>query len=73
MCKPHHPAVGVGAVIFKDDAVLLVKRKNPPYQHEWAIPGGKVELVETLQQAAEREVDEATAVNGLSQDRTDQE
>ena len=50
------PAIGVGAVIFKDDAILLVKRKNPPCQNEWAIPGGKVKLGESLKQAAEREV-----------------
>ena len=56
------PAIGVGAVIFKDDAILLVKRKNPPCQNEWAIPGGKVKLGESLKQAAEREVLEETGV-----------
>ena len=56
------PVVGVGAVVFNDDAVLLVKRKNPPCQNEWAIPGGKVKIGETLQQAAEREILEETGI-----------
>jgi ADP-ribose pyrophosphatase len=61
---PNHtrPTVGVGAVVFKDEAVLLVKRKNPPCENEWAIPGGKVRLGETLQQAAEREIQEETGI-----------
>lgn len=56
------PVLGVGAVIFKDDCVLLVKRKFPPAQNTWAIPGGKVRFGETLQQAAEREIFEETGV-----------
>lgn len=56
------PVVGVGAVVFKDNAVLLVQRKNPPCQNQWAIPGGKVKLGETLQQAAEREILEETGI-----------
>lgn len=56
------PAIGIGAVIFKDNTVLLVKRKNPPCQDEWAIPGGKVKLGETLKQAAEREIYEETGI-----------
>lgn len=62
MSSVKSPVIGVGAVIFKDNAVLLVKRKNPPCQNEWAIPGGKVKLGETLQQAAEREILEETGV-----------
>ncbi len=56
------PQVGVGAVVFHNDAVLLVQRGNPPCSHEWAIPGGKVRLGETLQQAAEREILEETGI-----------
>jgi 8-oxo-dGTP diphosphatase len=56
------PVVGIGAVVFHNDAVLLVKRKNPPYQNEWCIPGGKIMSGETLQQAAEREINEETAI-----------
>lgn len=59
---PDHPRVGVGAVVFKDDRVLLVKRGRPPAEGHWAVPGGRVELGETLVQAAEREIFEETAV-----------
>ncbi|MGD8484470.1 MAG: NUDIX hydrolase [Thioalkalispiraceae bacterium] len=56
------PVVGIGAVVFHDNAVLLVKRKNPPCANEWAIPGGRILPGETLQQAAEREILEETGV-----------
>jgi ADP-ribose pyrophosphatase len=54
--------VGVGAVVIRDGKVLLVKRGRPPGQGLWAIPGGSVELGETLQAAAEREILEETGV-----------
>ena len=60
--RPKAPQVGVGAVVFHDGAVLLVQRRNPPCENEWAIPGGKVRLGETLQQAAERETLEETGI-----------
>jgi 8-oxo-dGTP diphosphatase len=56
------PRVGVGAVVIKDRTVLLVKRGNPPNEGTWAIPGGLVELGETLQEAAEREIKEETGL-----------
>ncbi len=59
---PDRPRVAVGALVFKVDRVLLVQRGRPPALHEWAIPGGSVELGETLQQAAEREVLEETGI-----------
>lgn len=52
----------VGAVVFKCGRVLLVQRGRPPVQGQWAIPGGNVELGETLQQAAEREILEETGI-----------
>lgn len=57
-----YPKVAVGAVVFKDNKVLLVKRKNPPAKDTWAIPGGSVKLGETLQEAAEREIFEETGI-----------
>ena len=59
---PVRPALAVGAVVFKDNRVLLVKRGNPPARGVWAIPGGSVELGESLQKAAEREVLEETGI-----------
>lgn len=55
---PEAPIVGVGAVIVRGDQVLLILRANEPSQGRWSIPGGTVELGETLAQAATREVGE---------------
>lgn len=59
---PDAPRPAVGAVVFKDDAVLLVRRGKPPALGIWAIPGGSVRLGETLQTAAEREILEETGI-----------
>ena len=59
---PQRPVVAVGAVVFRDGRVLLVRRGQPPSENLWAIPGGKVSLGETLQAAAEREILEETGV-----------
>lgn len=59
---PGHPALAVGAVVFKDRHILLVKRKNAPAKGMWTIPGGRVELGETLKQAAAREILEETGI-----------
>ncbi len=59
---PSRPRVAVGAVVFKDDKVLLVRRAKPPAEHVWAIPGGSVEIGESLREAAEREILEETGV-----------
>jgi 8-oxo-dGTP diphosphatase len=58
----NRPVLAVGAVVFKEQKVLLVKRGNPPAKGMWAIPGGRVNLGETIQQAAEREVLEETGI-----------
>ena len=55
---PQHPLVAVGAVVFHEDRILLARRGQAPSLDNWAIPGGKVRLGETLQQAAEREIRE---------------
>ena len=59
---PDKPNVAVGAVVFKEERVLLVRRGQPPSKDLWAIPGGSVEIGETLQQAAEREILEETGI-----------
>ena len=59
---PDRPVVGVGAVVIRDGKILLVKRGVAPSKGLWAIPGGSLELGETLQQAAEREILEETGV-----------
>ena len=59
---PQLPQVAVGAIVIKDNRVLLVKRGKAPSNGQWAIPGGRVELGETLQEAVERELLEETNI-----------
>lgn len=56
------PRPGVGAVVFHQNRVLLVKRDRPPNAGQWAIPGGRIKFGESLQQAAEREILEETGI-----------
>lgn len=60
--SPGLPRVAVGAVVSHNNCFLLVKRANEPSRGRWAIPGGKIKLGETLQEAAQREVFEETGV-----------
>lgn len=59
---PDRPRVAVGAVVFKENRVLLVQRGKSPAVGQWSIPGGSVKLGETLQMAAEREILEETGI-----------
>ncbi len=59
---PDAPRVAVGGVVLYQNKVLLVLRGQPPSEGKWAIPGGSVNLGETLQAAAEREVFEETGL-----------
>jgi 8-oxo-dGTP diphosphatase len=59
---PQIPIVGVGAIVVKAGKVLLVKRAAAPSRGLWAIPGGLLELGETIQSGAEREILEETGI-----------
>lgn len=59
---PERPVVGVGAVIVDGPRVLLVKRAHAPLKGDWSVPGGGVEVGETLASAVQREVLEETGL-----------
>src|SRR6266436_10080429 len=59
---PEQPLVGVGAIIVDAGRIALVERGHPPLLGEWSIPGGMLELGETLRQGAEREALEETGL-----------
>ncbi|WP_339773983.1 NUDIX hydrolase [uncultured Thalassospira sp.] len=59
---PARPLIGVGAVVWHDGKVLLVRRGKPPKEGEWSLPGGAQELGETVNEALIREVFEETSV-----------
>ena len=60
---PDRPFIGVGALVFEEDRVLLVRRGKDPGRGKWSIPGGVVHLGETLVRAVCREVEEETGLN----------
>ena len=60
---PERPIVGVGAVVLDGRRVVLVKRANEPLKGEWSLPGGAVDVGETLEQAIRREVREETGLD----------
>ena len=59
---PERPFVGVGAIVVREGRVLLVKRAQEPLKGQWSLPGGLVELGETLHTAIAREVHEETGL-----------
>jgi 8-oxo-dGTP diphosphatase len=59
---PDRPIVGVGAVIFLDGNVLLVRRAHEPLKGQWSLPGGAVDVGETLSAAVAREAREETCL-----------
>jgi ADP-ribose pyrophosphatase YjhB (NUDIX family) len=59
---PDRPIVGVGAIIIEQGRVLLARRGNPPRAGQWSLPGGAVEVGETLRAATEREALEETGL-----------
>lgn len=59
---PDRPLVGVGGVVIEDGLALLIRRGSEPHRGEWSIPGGMLELGETLEQGVTREVLEETGL-----------
>jgi ADP-ribose pyrophosphatase len=57
------PVVAVGVVLLDGERVLLIERAHPPQAGRWTVPGGKVELGESLEAAALRELAEETGLS----------
>ena len=61
--KPETPLLTVDAVIqYNSNKIILIKRKNPPFKGEYALPGGFVDIGETVEEACVREVFEETSL-----------
>ncbi len=66
-----HPAVTVDCIIFgydteeKELKILLIERAGEPFRGEWALPGGFVQIDESLEEAARRELKEETGLDTL--------
>ncbi|HQE72151.1 MAG TPA: NUDIX hydrolase, partial [Methanothrix soehngenii] len=57
------PLLAADAVILFQDGIVLIRRNNPPYQGCYALPGGFVEIGETVEEAAIREAREETGLD----------
>lgn len=59
---PTRPIASVAACVFKDDRILLIQRGTPPSKGQWSVPGGAIELGESFEDTAKRELDEECGV-----------
>ncbi|WP_110515385.1 NUDIX hydrolase [Herpetosiphon llansteffanensis] len=59
---PSQPLIGVSVMVWHEQRVLLVKRSKEPLAGQWSVPGGAIELGETVEAAARREIREECAV-----------
>src|ERR1700761_3755780 len=56
------PVVAVGAIVWKEDRFLLIRRGQPPRKDGWSIPGGRQEAGETVHEAVHREIREEAGI-----------
>src|SRR5213076_1328648 len=59
---PDRPVMGVGGVIIDNARTVLIRRGTEPLRGEWSIPGGTIEIGETLDEAVQRELREETGL-----------
>jgi len=59
---PERPVVGVGGVVIEGGRVLLIRRGGEPLRGQWSIPGGTLEVGETLEEGTRREMEEETGL-----------
>lgn len=80
---PSQPLIGVAVMVWHNQRVLLVQRSKEPLAGQWSVPGGAIELGETIEAAARREIREecsveisqprfVTAVDVIHRDQADQ-
>ncbi len=60
---PDRPVVGIGGVVIGNDRALLIRRSNEPLRGQWSIPGGYLELGESLKDGVARELLEETGLH----------
>ena len=65
---PDTPLVGVGALIIEEGRIVLIKRGKSPLLGEWSIPGGAMEIGETVREAAAREAHEETGLRVVAEE-----
>ena len=63
MGRPVTPLLTVDIIILINNKIVLIRRMNPPYQGCWALPGGFVDMEETVEEAAMREAAEETGLD----------
>lgn len=63
MSKPVTPLLTVDILIVQSGKLVLIQRRNPPFQGQWALPGGFVDVGETVEEAAVREANEETGLD----------
>ncbi len=59
---PQHPIASAHAIILRGDRVLLIRRAHEPSKGRWSVPGGMIELGETMREAVQREVREECGI-----------
>jgi len=59
---PERPLVGVGGVVIDGDRTLLIRRGSAPLEGQWSIPGGMLELGESIEEGVRRELAEETGI-----------
>ncbi len=59
---PERPVVGVGGVVISEDRALLIRRGSEPLKGQWSIPGGTLEVGETIEEGVRRELREETGL-----------
>ncbi len=62
MNDPARPVAAAGIVVWRGDAVLLIRRGKPPFEGLWSIPGGRIQPGEPVRETALRELREETGV-----------